>query len=145
MRPVLVPELIVSDLDASLGFYRGLLGFEVLYDRPEERFAYLHREGAELMLEQPFRHDRLSPRAELAHPYGRGVNFQITVADVGPIHAALAGAGYDFHLPLEERWYRRGEQEVGVRQLAVQDPDGYLIRLSQPLGMRAGPASESLS
>jgi catechol 2,3-dioxygenase-like lactoylglutathione lyase family enzyme len=50
MRPKLVPELFCSDLDQSLRFYRGLLGFEILYDRPEGRFAFLHRDGAEIMI-----------------------------------------------------------------------------------------------
>jgi catechol 2,3-dioxygenase-like lactoylglutathione lyase family enzyme len=136
MRPTLVPELICSDLAASLDFYVRLLGFSVLYDRPEERFAYLEREGAELMLEQPFRHDRLSPKAELVKPYGRGVNFQIGVAAIEPLHQTLVDAGWAFYLPLEERWYRRDATEIGVRQFAVQDPDGYLIRLSQRLGLR---------
>jgi hypothetical protein len=35
VRPTLVPELICSDLDNSLAFYVGLLGFCVLYARPE--------------------------------------------------------------------------------------------------------------
>jgi hypothetical protein len=39
-------------------------------------------------------------------------------------------------LPLEEKWYRRAAAEVAVRQFAVQDPDGYLVRLSQSIGMR---------
>jgi catechol 2,3-dioxygenase-like lactoylglutathione lyase family enzyme len=53
MRPRLVPELVCSDLARSLDFYVGVLGFAVVYERTEERFAYLEREGAELMLEQP--------------------------------------------------------------------------------------------
>ena len=137
MRPALVPELICSDIAKSLDFYIRLLGFAVLYERPEERFAFLQREGAELMLEQPFRHDRLSPKAELTYPYGRGVNFQISVSAIAPLHKALLDEAWVFYLPLEERWYRRDTQEVGVRQFAVQDPDGYLIRMSEPLGMRA--------
>jgi catechol 2,3-dioxygenase-like lactoylglutathione lyase family enzyme len=48
----LVPELEVSDLAASLAFYLGVCGFAVAYERPEERFVYLEREGAELMLEE---------------------------------------------------------------------------------------------
>ena len=39
----LVPELDVSNLAASLRFWCELLGFEVAYDRPAARFAYLHR------------------------------------------------------------------------------------------------------
>ncbi len=32
----LVPELIVTDIERSLAFYVGVLGFSVLYERPEE-------------------------------------------------------------------------------------------------------------
>jgi len=46
--------LHVSDLDAGLAFYRDQLGFEVAYDRPEERFAFLKRGHISLMLEEPF-------------------------------------------------------------------------------------------
>ena len=37
----LIPELDVADLDRSLAFYVGVVGFTVLFDRPEERFAFL--------------------------------------------------------------------------------------------------------
>ncbi|MEV0247323.1 VOC family protein [Nocardia sp. NPDC050712] len=131
----LIPELICSDLPASLAFYR-VLGFRVRYERPLERFAYLEREGAELMLEQPLRHDRLYPRVELVHPYGRGINLTIDVDDVGQVHAAVRATGRELYLPLEERWYDRATDAVGVRQFAVQDPDGYLLRVSQDLGTR---------
>jgi lactoylglutathione lyase len=143
MRPVLVPELICSDFDRSLYFYRSLLGFQILYDRPEDSFALLNRDGAEIMLEQPRTQDRLWPNAELKKPFGRGVNFEIRVSDVDQLHAAITGVGLDCFLPLEERWYRRDTHEIGVRQFAVQDPDGYLIRLSQNLGTR--PISTSLT
>jgi hypothetical protein len=42
----LIPELDVSDLDRSLNFYVKVVGFSVLYDRPEERFAFLDLDGA---------------------------------------------------------------------------------------------------
>ena len=79
--PPKLPELICSDLSASLNFY-GLLRFEIGDERPDERFVYLVRGGAALMLEQPLAHDRLFPRAELNYPYGRGVNLWIGVDDV---------------------------------------------------------------
>ncbi len=37
----LVPELDVRDLPESFAFYVDVCGFTVVYDRPEERFAYL--------------------------------------------------------------------------------------------------------
>jgi lactoylglutathione lyase len=42
-------------------------------------------------------------------------------------------------LPLEERWYRRGDVLLGQRQFVVQDPDGYLLRFCQDLGSRPAP------
>jgi catechol 2,3-dioxygenase-like lactoylglutathione lyase family enzyme len=137
MRPKLVPELFCSDLDQSLSFYRGLLGFQILYDRPEDRFAFLQREGAEIMLCQPLTQDRLWPKAKMKKPFGRGINLEIQVTDVDILHAAIIDAEFDCFLPLEERWYRRETNEMGVRQFAVQDPDGYLIRLSQDIGTRS--------
>ena len=136
MRAKLVPELVCSNFAESLRFYTELLGFRVLYSRPEEHFAYLERDGAELMLEQSVGKDRLWPRAELAYPFGRGINFQIQVADAEQLHAAILAAGVAVYLALEERWYRRENDEIGVKQFAIQDPDGYLLRFSQVIGER---------
>jgi catechol 2,3-dioxygenase-like lactoylglutathione lyase family enzyme len=136
--PRLIPELICSDLGSSLAFYR-LLGFTINYSRRQERFVYLTRDGADLMLEQPHTHDRLYPRAELARPYGRGINLSIDVDDVEKVHAAVVQARHELFLPLEERWYDRTDDVVGVRQFAVQDPDGYLLRLTQGIGTRPLP------
>lgn len=131
----LVPELICSDIHASLAFYR-LLGFQIRYERPRERFVYLELNEADLMLEQPRDRDRLYPRAELEYPYGRGINLTVEVDDVDQVHTTLLAAGHEMFLPLEERWYERTSDAVGVRQFAVQDPDGYLLRVSQHLGTR---------
>jgi hypothetical protein len=46
----LSPELLVSDLGRSLGFWRGLCGFSIAYERAEERFAYLATALAVLIL-----------------------------------------------------------------------------------------------
>jgi hypothetical protein len=42
----MVSELHVNDLDASLAFWKNIIGFGIAYQRPEERFVYLeHLEG----------------------------------------------------------------------------------------------------
>ncbi len=133
-----MPELICSNLARSRDFYCGVLGFTVRYARLAERFLYLERDGADLRLEEPVDRARLHPRAGLAHPYGRGVNLEIDVDDVDVLHAALQASGHDLFLPLEERWYERDTDVIGVRQFAVQDPDGYLLRFSQVIGTRPG-------
>jgi catechol 2,3-dioxygenase-like lactoylglutathione lyase family enzyme len=130
----LVPELNVCDIRQSLHFWCDLLGFRTLYDRLEEGFAYLEREGAAVMLEQ------LGPTSwsvgELAKPFGRGINLQISAASIQPILDNLAGAKWPLFVPPMERWYRTGHTESGQRQFLVQDPDGYLLRFAEGLGDR---------
>ena len=42
---------VVEDLQESLYFWREALGFDIAYQRPEEKFAYLERpDGAQIML-----------------------------------------------------------------------------------------------
>ncbi len=130
----LVPEFDCSDFEASLSFYIDVLGFKQRYDRPEAKFAYLEREGAELMLEE------LSPESwltgEMVRPFGRGINFQIEVGDVAALREAVRAAGVAVYREIEDAWYRAENAYVGNRQFLVQDPDGYLLRFFQSLGQR---------
>ena len=136
MTARLIPELEVLDLDRSLTFYTGIIGFTVHYARPEERFALLELEGANLMLEEAAGPGRRFHTAPLEHPFGRGVNFQIQVTNVDDLHARVLAAQAHVVLPMEERWYRRSDHEVGNRQFVVADPDGYLLRFFRDLGQR---------
>ena len=135
-EPSLVPELAVTDCDVSVRFWRDLLGFEVLYDRPEEGFAYLALGDAHLMLDQADI-GRTWRTAPFDPPLGRGINFQISVPDVADQLRQLREAGWPLFMEPEEKWYRIGpSEEAGVRQFLVQDPDGYLVRLQMSLGHR---------
>ncbi len=134
----LVPELCSSDIARSLSFYTEVLGFSVVYARPEDRFAYLDRDGAQVMIEQPA--GRAFVAGELAHPYGRGINLQIEVDDVESLYKLVQARGETIYLPLEDAWYRRDRTELANRQFIVQDPDGYLLRFFEDLGVR--PASQ---
>lgn len=130
----LVPELIVSDLAASLRFWRDLLGFRVLYGRQAEGFAYLERERAEVMLEELG--DQSWAVGAMAPPFGRGINLQIEAVSLTPMLEALERAQWPLYRQPEERWYRVGVMEAGQRQFLVQDPDGYLLRFAQSLAVR---------
>ena len=130
----LVPELYCSDFEASLRFYVDVLGFTVLYARAEDRFAMLEREGAQIMIEQPV--GRAWVMGELVRPFGRGVNFEIECSDVDALYRRVRASGATVFLEMEEKWYRRDGVEVGNRQFIVQDPDGYLLRFAQDLGVR---------
>lgn len=108
----------------------------MVYQRPEDGFAYLDLSGAQVMLEQ------IDPRAgqwltaPLAKPFGRGINLQIDVEAVAPIIQKLEQAGFALYLECKDTWYRAEHLEVGQREFIVQDPDGYLVRLVQRLGER---------
>ena len=134
MTARLVPELYCSHFEPTLHFYIEVLGFTVLYDRPEERFAYLDREGAQVMIEQPV--ERAFVVGDLAYPYGRGVNLQIEVSDVESLYERVKASGSRIYLQLEDRWYRRDDVLLGNRQFVVLDPDGYLLRFFEDLGQR---------
>lgn len=140
--PALVPELSVSDWQASRAFYCGLLGFACRHQRPEDGFAYLTLGPAHLMIDQLGLGRDFDPGLSAAdRPFGRGVNLQIRVPDLAPILATLDQAGWPLHLPPEDRWYRQGHREVGNRQCVVADPDGYLLRLFTDLGDRPAGAA----
>ena len=134
--PKLIPELDVHNLDRSLAFYVGTVGFRVVFSRAENRFAYLDLEGIHLMLEELGGSGRYFTTAPLAHPYGRGVNLQIEVADVGALYARVRAGGFPVPISLEDRWYRQDAIENGNRQFVVADPDGYLLRFFTDLGQR---------
>jgi catechol 2,3-dioxygenase-like lactoylglutathione lyase family enzyme len=145
---MLVPELDVAVLATSLRFYAEVLEFRILFDRTEERFAYLERDGVELMIQEAAGPGRRFRNAPLEVPYGRGVNFQLRVEDVDEVYARAVEAGVNIVVPIEERWYRvdvtqtggrwqvEGPTEAGNRQFVVADPDGYLWRPFRDLGMR---------
>jgi catechol 2,3-dioxygenase-like lactoylglutathione lyase family enzyme len=148
-RPAsLVPELDVHNLDTSLQFYVGVIGFALIFERARERFAYLGLDGAELMLQDASGPGRRFRTAPLQHPFGRGVNLQIAVPDVDETFEAVRTAGIEPVIELEERWYEvdvvtpsgrwteRGAMHQGNRQFVVADPDGYLLRLYTSLGSR---------
>ena len=133
----LTPELYVTDIAKSLEFYVDVLGFEVLFDRPEEKFAYLAIGKAQLMLEQiGDTQERSWQTGGLEYPLGRGINFQIEVPNAAKLISSLEAINHPFYRELEERWYRAGNTLEGQKQFLVQDPDGYLLRFCEILGSK---------
>jgi catechol 2,3-dioxygenase-like lactoylglutathione lyase family enzyme len=133
----IVPELNCRDFARSMAFYCDVLGFAVVYQRPEHRFAYLDREGAELMLEELTDDTDFTWRTgALEPPFGRGINFQIEVSDLDGLLDSLNRHAVTLRREPWEAWYRADDHELGQRQFLVQDPDGYLLRFCQPIGER---------
>ena len=134
-EPGLVPELSVTDYEASRHFWCDLVGFSLRYERPEEGFGYLVLGNAHLMLDQ-INQGRTWATGALEPPLGRGINLEVQVENLDTALWRIKKAGWPIFVAPEEEWYRAGDVEIGVRQFLVQDPDGYLLRLQQEIGER---------
>lgn len=147
LSTALTPELICSDIKASLAFYTQVLGFEIQYQREESGFAMLERQGSRIMLDQLYGIDgkgRSWMAGPLEKPFGRGINLQMETDKVDELYARVQKAGAPIFLPMEEKWYRRDDVYLGNRQFMVQDPDGYLLRFFEDLGESKSPQSSTL-
>ncbi|WP_114633520.1 bleomycin resistance protein [Agarivorans sp. QJM3NY_29] len=134
----MVPELSVSNFEASLSFYVDVLGFSVRIKRENPDFVYLEQEQVQIMLEQITDSGWIT--GELVTPLGRGVNFQIELSDLDPLVERLKKANVRFFRDLKETWYDIGEKLSGEREFLIQDLDGYLLRFTQHLGEKAKPS-----
>lgn len=134
--PALVPELLVTDAARSIGFWCGIRGFEIAYERPDEGFAYIALGSAHIMIEQ-YGIGRNWITAPLEPPLGRGLNLQISIPRLEPVLGALRETNYPLFMEPESTWYRIDDRtEAGVQQFLVTDPDGYLIRFQTSIGHR---------
>ena len=132
----LTPELICSNIKTSLHFYSKILGFNIQYQREEEGFAMLERQGSNIMLDEikdPSGKYRSWIAAPLESPFGRGINLQIKTTNVDTLYHHATAMGASIFLPIETKWYRANNLEIGLRQFIVLDPDGYMLRFAESL------------
>ncbi len=126
----LVPELSVTDIVKAKWFYIDLLGFKLEYERIEDKFAYLSYGQAQLMIEEI---NGYWNTGELNYPFGRGINFQISVLNIEPIIERLNTHNIPlFREPTMAEYQGNGEV-FKQREFLVQDLDGYLLRFIQEL------------
>jgi catechol 2,3-dioxygenase-like lactoylglutathione lyase family enzyme len=129
----LIPELSADDFEKSLSFYTDVLGFQIEYQRPEHKFAFLSYQGSQIMLEQLNTNWKAG---KVEYPFGRGINFQLLVDDIEVIISSLREHGYPLMVEPEKHWYRKDDLLVGQNEFLVMDPDGYVLRFAQQLGTR---------
>ena len=82
----LIPELSVINIDESKRFYINILGFNLEYERVEDKFAFLSLEDIQIMIEEV---NGYWNTGELKYPFGRGINFQMKVPSVEEIRNNL--------------------------------------------------------
>ncbi len=125
------PNLIVSDIDRSLRFYRDVLGFSVVTTVPDAApfvFVWLQRGTISVFLNA-----RQGVSDDLPALAGRpigGTNTlfmvieaETTDAGVDALFAEIAGKA-NVVMPLKTQFY-------GMREFGVEDPDGYVILFAQ--------------
>lgn len=68
--------------------------------------------------------------AEMAYPFGRGVNFSIEVDDIEKLYQHIVRSQYPLFRPMMINKYEIHGQSVEQKEFLVQDPDGYLLRFT---------------
>ncbi|GMV20939.1 MAG: hypothetical protein AMXMBFR57_08880 [Acidimicrobiia bacterium] len=121
----LTPNLVVSNVEQSVAFYRDVLGFSVVMtvpDAPPLAFAILNHGTIELFLNsyesaaeeyKPFRNQ----------PIGGTLTLFFEVTDIERLYAELTPK-VRVVMPLETKWY-------GMKEFAFLDPDGWIITYAQ--------------
>lgn len=131
MTTPLTPELYCSNIKISLSFYVETLGFKIQYQREQERFVMLERQGARIMLEEMHETNRTWISGPLEIPFGRGINLEIKTDKIDELYDCVRKAGAHIFLPIEDKSYQVNDIELINRQFIVLDPDGYMLRFSQ--------------
>jgi len=121
----LTPNLIVSNVERSIAFYRDVLGFDPGMTVPDAApfvFASVQSGPVEIFFNAPEPAVAEYP-AFKDRPIGGTLTLYIEVTDIQQVYDALDGR-VTVAMPFEKKWY-------GVTEFAIEDPDGYLITFAQ--------------
>jgi catechol 2,3-dioxygenase-like lactoylglutathione lyase family enzyme len=118
-------ELFVDDLDTSVTFWTGVLGFWI--DRRDDGYASLRRGSVVLGLgpvaKLPSTGDGPGfTQSRLAAGKGAGVEIVLEVDDLDAVYESCAAAGVVAEGLTDRPW--------GLRDFRFTDPDGYYVRVT---------------
>ena len=119
------PNLIVNDVAESTRFYQDVLGFQVKQTVPDEAphvFVWLERDGVPVFLNDPKAVADDYPEAD-RRPFGGTATIFFVVTAVDDLHAKVAPHA-KVVMPLKTQFY-------GMREFAIEDPDGHLITFAE--------------
>jgi len=102
--------LEVNNLEDSLEFYTGLLGFKIESHRPEHEPPMATLRAGKLKL-------TLAQNLETMLRRGRGAHFFLGVEDVDEFYQRLRERSFKVDPPIDEGW--------GGRFITLEDPDKY--------------------
>ncbi len=122
----LIPEFSVSNILVSKKFYIDL-GFEIVYERVEDKFCFLSLDDNQIMIEEVNNNWNVG---KLEYPFGRGINISMAVNDVDKFYNNVKNIGIKLYKDIAVSKYRVDDGYVCDKQFLIQDPDGYLLRFT---------------
>ena len=122
----LIPELSVSNIETIKKFYQNI-GFEIKYERKENKFCFLQLEGNQIMIEEQ---NNNWNTGKMEYPYGRGINISMAIKNVEKMYNELKEKNVEFYLGLETHEYKVDNEIYKDEEFLIQDPDGYLLRFN---------------
>lgn len=122
----LIPEFSVSNILVSKKFYIDL-GFEIVYERVEDKFCFLSLDDNQIMIEEVNNNWNVG---ELEYPFGRGINISMAVNDIDKFYNNVKNKGIKLYKDIAVSKYRVDDGYVCDKQFLIQDPDGYLLRFT---------------
>lgn len=122
----LIPELTVTNIEKSKEFYQNI-GFEIMYERKENKFCFLQLEDNQIMIEE--QNDNWNV-GEMEYPFGRGINISMSVNNVEKLYEELKNKNIKMFLDLEIHEYKVNDEIYKDKEFLIQDPDGYLLRFN---------------
>ncbi len=129
-------RLLVSDIAASMKFWRDVMGLQMTFGEEAMGYAYFGTgsAGVELMTRAGFA-DALGEAASMPVPEGRPAVLVFNVDDVDAAYADFVGRGATAVASPQDRpaW--------GVRSAHLSDPDGYIVELYTQLPRADAPTA----
>lgn len=122
----LIPELSVTDIVISTKFYV-LLGFNVKYERKENKFVFLEYENNQIMIEEVNNNWSVG---SLSYPFGNGINLSMEVSDIDALYQKVKKLNIPIFRELKISEYKVDDEVYQDKEFLIQDPDGYLLRFT---------------
>ena len=120
----LIPELSVTNILVSTKFYV-LLGFNVKYERKENKFVFLEYENNQIMIEEVNNNWSVG---KLSYPFGNGINLSMEVSDIDALYQKVKKLDIPIFRKLKVSEYKVDDEDYQDKEFLIKDPDGYLLR-----------------
>ncbi|MFZ0287607.1 MAG: VOC family protein [Candidatus Sulfotelmatobacter sp.] len=122
----LTPNLVVRNVEASLNFYRNVLGFQpgfTVPDAPPYVFGSVTSDGVEI-----FFNDQKAVAEDYpalgAKPIGGSLTLFIEVEEFEDLFQRVQQHGAKITMPMKDQFY-------GMREFAFEDPEGWVVTFAE--------------